>query len=46
LIALIPFAGRLTPLSLAVAAAVILMIVAAWEAISLGSGARQSGDAV
>jgi len=44
-IVLIPFAERFTPLSLAVAAAAILMIVAAWEAISLGSGSRQSDDA-
>jgi low temperature requirement protein LtrA len=44
-IVLIPFAERFTPLSLAVAAAAILMIVAAWEAISLGSGSHQSDDA-
>ena len=44
-IVLIPFAERFTPLSLAVAAAAILMIVAAWEAISLGSGSRHSDDA-
>ena len=44
-IVLIPFAERFTPLSLAVVAAAILMIVAAWEAISLGSGSRQSDDA-
>jgi low temperature requirement protein LtrA len=44
LLALIPFASRLSPLSLAAAAAAILMIVAAQEAISLGSGSRQSGD--
>jgi low temperature requirement protein LtrA len=45
-IVLIPFADRFTPLSLAAVAAAILMIVAAWEAISLGSGtARQSDDA-
>lgn len=43
-IVLIPFAERLTPLSLAVLAAAILMIVAAWEAISLGSGSRQADD--
>ena len=41
LIALIPFASRFTPLSLAAAVAAILMIVAAWEAISLGSSADQ-----
>jgi low temperature requirement protein LtrA len=45
LIVLIPFAGRFTPLSLAVAAAAILTIVAAWEAISLGSGSGSSEDA-
>jgi low temperature requirement protein LtrA len=44
LLALIPFASRLSPLSLAAVAAAILMIVAAQEAISLGSGSRQSGD--
>jgi low temperature requirement protein LtrA len=44
-IALIPFGSRFTPLSLAVVAAAILMVVAVWEAISLGSGSRQSGDA-
>ena len=44
-ILLVPFAFRLTPLSLATVAAVILMIVAAWEAISLGSDSRQSDDA-
>jgi low temperature requirement protein LtrA len=44
-VVLIPFAGRFTPLSLAAVAAAILMIVAAWEAISLGSGSRQSDDA-
>jgi low temperature requirement protein LtrA len=43
-IALIPFASRFTPLSLAAVAAAILMMVAAWEAISLGSGSRQSGE--
>lgn len=46
LIVLLPFAGRLTPLSLAAVVAAILIIVAAWEAISLGAGARQSEDAV
>jgi low temperature requirement protein LtrA len=44
LLALTPFASRLSPLSLAAAAAAILIIVAAQEAISLGSGSRQSGD--
>jgi low temperature requirement protein LtrA len=44
-IVLIPFAARFTPLSLAAVAAAILMIVAAWEAISLGSGSHQSDDA-
>jgi low temperature requirement protein LtrA len=44
-VVLIPFASRFTPLSLAVVATVILMIVAAWEAISLGPGSRQSDDA-
>lgn len=44
LIALIPFAGRFTPLSLSLAAATILVIVAVWEAISLGSGSRSSED--
>jgi low temperature requirement protein LtrA len=43
-IALISFASRFTPLSLAAVAAAILMIVAAWEAISLGSGSHQVDD--
>jgi low temperature requirement protein LtrA len=42
-IVLIPFASEFTPLSLAAVAAAILMIVAGWEAISLGS--RRSEDA-
>ncbi|ABE62457.1 low temperature requirement A [Nitrobacter hamburgensis X14] len=41
LIALIPLASGLTLLSLAAVVAAILMMVAAWEAISLGSGSRQ-----
>ena len=40
LLALTPFASRLSPLSLAAAAAAVLIIVAAQEAISLGSGSR------
>jgi low temperature requirement protein LtrA len=38
LIALMPFAHLLSPLALSSAATVILLVVAAWEAISLGSG--------
>lgn len=37
LIVLIPFAHFLSPLALSVATTVILLVVAAWEAISLGS---------
>jgi low temperature requirement protein LtrA len=40
-VALLPFASRFTPLSLAAVAAVVLIIVAAWEAVSLGSDSRQ-----
>ena len=40
-VALIPFASRFTPLSLAAIAAAVLMIVAAWEAISLGSDSHR-----
>ncbi|CAN5380808.1 low temperature requirement protein A [soil metagenome] len=40
LIVLIPFAHNLSPLMLSSATTVIMLIVAAWEAISLGSGAR------
>jgi low temperature requirement protein LtrA len=45
LIALIPLASGLTLLSLAAVVAAILMIVAGWEAVSLGSGSRRSEDA-
>ncbi len=38
LIVLIPFAHFLSPLELSAATTVIMLIVAAWEAISLGSG--------
>ncbi|MGL5165183.1 MAG: low temperature requirement protein A [Afipia sp.] len=38
LIVLIPFAHLLSPLELSAATTVIMLIVAAWEAISLGSG--------
>lgn len=41
LVALVPFASRFTPLSLAAVAAAVLMIVAAWEAISLGSDSHR-----
>jgi low temperature requirement protein LtrA len=37
---LMPFAHHLSPLALSAAATAIMLIVAAWEAISLGSGAR------
>jgi low temperature requirement protein LtrA len=40
-VVLIPFASRFTPLSLAAIAAAVLMIVAAWEAISLGSDSHR-----
>ncbi|MBS0531894.1 MAG: low temperature requirement protein A [Proteobacteria bacterium] len=45
LLALIPFASLLTPLMLSAASTIILLIVAAWEAISLGSVGSQSEDA-
>jgi low temperature requirement protein LtrA len=46
LIVLIPFGAMLSPLWLSATTTAILMLVAAWEAISLGSGtARQSDDA-
>lgn len=38
LIVLIPFAHSLSPLLLSTATTVIMLVVAAWEAISLGSG--------
>ncbi len=40
LIVLISFAHSLSPLMLSSATTIIMLIVAAWEAISLGSGAR------
>lgn len=40
LIVLIPFAHSLSPLMLSSATTVIMLIVAAWEAVSLGSGAK------
>ncbi len=40
LIVLIPFAHSLSPLLLSTATTIIMMIVAAWEAISLGSQAK------
>ncbi|HVV43421.1 MAG TPA: low temperature requirement protein A [Nitrobacter sp.] len=40
LLALLPVAGSLSPLALAAAVAVVLIVVATWEAISLGSGER------
>jgi low temperature requirement protein LtrA len=45
LLALIPAAFLLTPLMLSAASTMTLLIVAAWEAISIGSGSRQSEDA-
>jgi low temperature requirement protein LtrA len=42
LIALVPVAFLLTPLMLAAAVTMILLLVAAWEAISIGSGGNQS----
>lgn len=41
LAALIPFAHYLSPLSLSAATTAIMLIVAAWEAISLGTGAKE-----
>ena len=40
LLLLIPFAHSLSPLALSTATTIIMLIVAAWEAISLGSGAK------
>jgi low temperature requirement protein LtrA len=40
LVAMIPFAHALSPLALSSATTVIMLIVAAWEAISLGSSAN------
>jgi len=42
LLVLIPFAHWLTPLALSAATTVILLIVAAWEAVSLGSAGPHS----
>ena len=44
LIVLIPFAHQLSPLALSATTTVIMLIVAAWEAISLGTRAA-SADA-
>lgn len=40
LIALMPFAHHLSPLMLSSATTVVVLIVATWEAISLGSQAK------
>ncbi|MCO5129515.1 MAG: low temperature requirement protein A [Xanthobacteraceae bacterium] len=44
LLALIPFGAMLSPLWLSAAAMAILMLVAAWEAISLGSPEASAGS--
>jgi low temperature requirement protein LtrA len=41
-VVLMPFGSHLTPLTLSVAATVILLVVAIWEAVSLGASASQS----
>ena len=40
LIVLIPFAHSLSPLQLSAATTIVMLIVAAWEAISLGSNEK------
>ncbi len=42
LIVLMPFAHSLSPLALSSATTAIMLVVAAWEAISLGSGAKSA----
>ncbi len=44
LVALIPFAHALTPLALVTATTVIMLIVALWEAMSLGGTAKPDAD--
>jgi len=41
LVVLIPFAHSLSPLLLSTATTIVMLIVAAWEAISLGSGTKE-----
>jgi len=38
------FAGDLSPLTLSILTTAIMIVVAAWESISLGAGALQAGD--
>jgi low temperature requirement protein LtrA len=46
LVALMPFAHFLSPLALSSATTLIILIVAAWEAISLGSGSIPNPDEI